>query len=216
MHLDTEQTILQSRLNFFGSAAALDISVDLKKFDKQIHEFSDYWKRYNPRKPEVNRFGLSLTSLDGKMEGIPDLDSIYEYNKIHGTSYTERDFHNPTEAHERLTSLYPILSAYEAPLGRTHLLKLDKGGFFPPHRDAFGLASKCFRVLVPLISCQETEYAFLIDDRRLFMTPGRAYFIDTMRPHSIFSFVDNCILLVMNVPLTVENVKKTTELLWII
>ena len=35
--------------------------------------------KYNPRK-DIDRWGLSLTSLDGEMSGIPDLDSLLEYN----------------------------------------------------------------------------------------------------------------------------------------
>ena len=66
------------------------------KYVKWTEENFDY-VRYNPRK-DVNRWGLSLTSLDGGTNGIPDLDSLYEYNIDHGTKYTERDFVTPTKA----------------------------------------------------------------------------------------------------------------------
>ena len=48
------------------------------------------WVQYNPRKP-IARWGASITSLDGGTSGIPDLDSLKEYNKEHGTDYTEKD-----------------------------------------------------------------------------------------------------------------------------
>ena len=36
------------------------------------------WIPYNPRK-NLPRWGQSITSLDGEMSGIPDLDSVLEY-----------------------------------------------------------------------------------------------------------------------------------------
>ena len=59
-----------------------------------VEEKFDY-VRYNPRKP-IDRWGLSVTSLDGTMSGIPDLDSIREYNIENDTKYEEEDFNVPT------------------------------------------------------------------------------------------------------------------------
>ena len=64
---------------------------------KTMEDQFDFVK-YNPRKP-IDRWGLSLTSLDGGMTGIPDLDSLFEYNKEHNTSYVEKDFIVQTAAY---------------------------------------------------------------------------------------------------------------------
>ena len=56
-----------------------------RKFLSWTEENFEYIK-YNPRK-DINRYGLSITSLDGGLSGRPDLDSLYEYNKENNTNY---------------------------------------------------------------------------------------------------------------------------------
>lgn len=61
----------------------------------QLQDFENDWKQYNPRKP-IARWGLSLTSLDGGMTGNPDLDSLFEFNRLNGTKYGESGGHLPS------------------------------------------------------------------------------------------------------------------------
>jgi len=65
-------------------------SFNPKNLIKEMERYQDDWKPYNVRKPN-NRWGLSITSLDGELSGIPDLDSLYEYNKNNGTNITNQD-----------------------------------------------------------------------------------------------------------------------------
>ena len=65
-------------------------SFDERQLMKEMEPFKDEWKPYNVRKPN-NRWGLSITSLDGGLSGIPDLDSLYEYNKKNGTTIANQD-----------------------------------------------------------------------------------------------------------------------------
>ena len=62
-------------LSNLGDVVPLNISVNIEKTRKELEYFKDEWKQYNPRKPNP-RQGLSITSYDGKLSGIPDLDSI--------------------------------------------------------------------------------------------------------------------------------------------
>ena len=61
---------------------------------KNSHDFLSWteenfeYVKYNPRK-DINRYGLSITSLDGGLSGRIDLDSLYEYNKEHNTKITK-------------------------------------------------------------------------------------------------------------------------------
>ena len=57
---------------------------DYKKMLKELEPFKDEWKRYNPRKTENNRWGLSVTSFDGGLSGYPDLDSLLNYEQETG------------------------------------------------------------------------------------------------------------------------------------
>lgn len=159
--------------------------------------------RYNPRK-NIDRWGLSLTSLDGGMSGIPDLDSIREYNIENNTSHEEEDFSVPTLAYDDFGQ---ILDNFEPWLFRTHILKLNSGGFFPPHRDALGLRS--FRLIVPLKNCKAPSVNFILEDKILNFEEGRLYFVDTIKMHYIFNAsLDPSYWLVMNVKCVEEAIEK--------
>ena len=70
------------RLTQYGQLIELDITTDAEAMIAWANEFD--WVKYNPRK-DINRWGLSITSLDGGITGVPDLDSLYEYNKENKT-----------------------------------------------------------------------------------------------------------------------------------
>ena len=63
---------MYNNLLTFGDIIELDLSCDTSQLINNISKYE--WLKYNPRK-DINRYGLSVTSLDGKLTGI-DLDSI--------------------------------------------------------------------------------------------------------------------------------------------
>lgn len=201
---NVNELLIQQQISRLGVIAPLSVHVDGQLFQREIQQFNSEWKIYNPRKPGYGRMGLSLTSLDGGMSGAPDLDSIFEFNRINGTNYTEEDFKIPTAAAERLTSLHPILKMFSE-LGRSHLIRFDRGGYFPPHRDAFSLSHSCFRVVVALSWASRSELVFLVDGQQQPLSQWQGAFVETLREHAVFSFADGATLLVLNVPYTVEN-----------
>lgn len=159
--------------------------------------------KYNPRKP-IDRWGLSITSLDGSMSGIPDLDSIREYNIENNTQHEEEDFNVPTLAYENFKE---ILDPFEPWLFRTHVLKLNPGGFFPPHRDALGLRS--FRLIAPLKNCDAPGVNFILENKILNFHLGRVYFVDTVKMHYIFNgTLDPSYWLVMNIKCNKESTEQ--------
>lgn len=158
------------------------------------------WQIYQPHKPGHNRFGLSVTSLDGGFTGEPDLYSLREYNKMNGTTFNESHFKRRTNIVEFIPELKELLDYFEPGVGRVHFLRLDKGGFFPPHRDNGAIVNvPTFRIIVPINKCHPNEFKWVQEDHFLKLDPGTAYFINTTKIHSVFSYVDNCLLLVMNV-----------------
>lgn len=181
------------------------------KILRTLEPFEGEWRPYNPTKPGYGRWGLSLTSLDGGMSGVPDLYSLKEYNATHGTSYAETDFRTPTPALEAGGDLRHGLERL-GPLGRSHLLRLGRGGFFPPHRDTALLRPECFRVLANL-NFSSNSHSLIINDRQYFLEPGLLHIVNTTLSHSLVSFVDFSHFLVLNLPLTVESVEKVTDLL---
>ena len=158
------------------------------------------WKDYQPHKPGYNRFGLSVTSLDGGFSGLPDLASLREYNALNNTNYNEADFKRRTNVESFIPEVKTTLDFFEHNLGRCHFLRLNKGGFFPPHRDNGAIvAVPSFRILVPINNFGTNDMKWIQDDKILNLKLGHTYFINTSKIHSIFSFVDNCMMLVLNV-----------------
>ena len=187
--------MLTDLITNFGDVIKLkDQQFDLNKM-RTILDASEHWHQYNPRK-NVNRFGLSLTSLDGGYSGVPDLDSLREYNAINKTNYVEDSFTQYTPMVEEL-GLTKFLDLWQPHLGRSHCLRLDAGGFFPPHRDnGLNLQSTTVRILIPV---RWKNAVWIQDGQLLNLEEGAAYFLNTTKIHSLFSYQDGNILIVLNV-----------------
>ena len=147
----------------FGDVIGLDITIDPKQLIKEIERHD--WVKYNKKKKN-NRFGLSITSLNGELVGI-DLDSLYEYNKEYSINIGETDCNKPTELFYKSKSLQTCLGDMLPWLCRTHFLRLGPGGFFPTHRDhKFGVQNS-FRIIVPIKNCKPPYSFFLLENKLL-------------------------------------------------
>jgi len=176
---------LYSMLTNYGSMIMLKNKLnDPKQFVDWTEQNFDY-VRYNPRK-KVDRWGLSITSLDGGLSGIPDLDSLKEYNKENHTSYTEKSFNVPTPVLEH-TELKDFLEPIKDNIFRSHILKLNPGGYFPPHRDYYGTKFGSFRIIVPLVNFEPPEVNFVLEDKILNWRAGHMYFLNTAKMHYVFN-----------------------------
>ncbi len=153
------------------------------------------WHQYNPRK-HIKRYGCSITSLTGEDTGIPDLDSILEYNELNGTNYTEKDFNVPTK-HSR--PFEHFLKTVD--VGRSHYLHLPPGGFFPWHRDSDHIT---FRLIFTIKGCTQDSLIWLEDDKLIPLQDQKWYYINTRKKHSLFSFKDSYFA-VFNVIYTHKN-----------
>ena len=150
-------------LSSLGDIFPLDFKLDIQKLQVELEQFKDDWKEYNPRKPN-NRYGLSITSLDGGLSGIPDLDSLFEYNKQHNTSITEASINVKTPVNANISVIQRLLSIFDT-LGRSHFIRLNKGGFFPPHRDGKILDVTCFRIITLCQNCNPNQFQFIYEDK---------------------------------------------------
>jgi hypothetical protein len=175
------------------------IKLNLPKvhFNEDINLFP--WKKYNPKK-EFRRLGVSLTSLDGQYSGVPDLDSLLEYNKLNGTNYREHDFKRTTPIFDKYFA--NILEGFV--IGRSHLLKLESGGFFPYHRD---LDFSCVRVIYTVSNCHPQSLVWIQNDRTLQFEDHSWYLINTKVKHALFSF-HTSLLTVFNFEASQENLNR--------
>jgi len=162
-----------------------------------INQYADEWKPYNVKKPN-NRWGLSITSLDGGLSGIPDLDSLSEYNNRHGTTLTNHDINTYTNVYSTSLELQKIIEPWKPWLGRCHYLKLNSGGFFPEHYDINKLDYTYEDVrLVGFVNRNSKDtMKFIYEDTVMNVKEGSLYYFNASKRHSVFSMSDDCIMLV--------------------
>ncbi len=188
----------------FGDLIPLKLKCDVKKLFDETEEF--VYLKYNPRK-DIERYGLSITSLDGSLNGV-DLDSIKEYNKENNTEYDELSFNKFTEVYHTSSEIQKIVEPFKDHIGRSHILSLQEGGYFPPHRDlpVYVEQQNSLRILVPLKGCNPPDMYFMYEDKPLHFEHGRAYFLNTNKSHNLFSFKGSD-MIVLNIK-TNEEVYK--------
>jgi len=185
----------------FGDLIPLKIKCDVKKLFNEVKDFK--YLQYNPRK-DIKRYGLSITSLDGNMDGV-DLDSIKEYNKENNTEYDELSFQAFTSVYYESQEIQKITEPFLGHIGRSHILHLPEGGYFPPHRDlpVYVEQQNSLRVLVPLKGCNPPDMYFMYEDKPLHFEHGRAYFLNTNKSHNLFAFKDSY-MIVLNIKTSEE------------
>jgi len=185
----------------FGDLIPLKIRCDVKKLFNEVKDFK--YLQYNPRK-DIKRYGLSITSLDGNMDGV-DLDSIKEYNKENNTEYDELSFQAFTSVYYESQEIQKITEPFLGHIGRSHILHLPEGGYFPPHRDlpVYVEQQNSLRVLVPLKGCNPPDMYFMYEDKPLHFEHGRAYFLNTNKAHNLFAFKDSY-MIVLNIKTSEE------------
>lgn len=200
---------LYATLTRFGDCYPLRLNQKVGNIINTLEEKFD-WVQYNPRK-EIDRQGLSITSLDGGLSGRPDLDSLHEHYLKTGTYYKEGDFNKKTPVYDYFKEWLDPIEPY---LGRTHVIKLNRGGFFPPHRDNKSNNIFSFRLFLPLNYNNEQNF-FLLEEKRLEFKNGTMYFIDTAKMHTLFNTGETPFYFVVaNVTLSEESVTKTVNYLY--
>lgn len=199
-----EEMMAEMQLAVLGDVIPLSVKINTGQFMNEIGKFDQDWCDYLPRTDRVNnRKGLTVTTFPGLSH--KETPSLPELSQRIGRRVKEIDMCEPTDVYRDCPSLHPILQLFPE-LGRTFLLKCNMGGYFVPHRDHPQLDRDVFRVLIFLNNCKRNEFDFLFDNQCLEIEEGRAYVINTRRTHRAFSFVDNSIQMVMNIPLNLPNV----------
>ena len=164
-------------LDYYEDVIELDLPIDKDALSRVEYN----WVQYNPRK-ENKRWGCSITSLDGSDAGIPDLDSLLEYNTLYNTNHSEQDFITPT-CHA--APFAEFLTKFK--VGRSHYIKLGSGGHFPWHRDS---GRSTFRLIYTINNCHNGKFIWLEDEKMLHLKDNAWYYINTKKRHSVFAFDD--------------------------
>jgi hypothetical protein len=202
-----------NQLLTYGDFIPLKISCNTDKLFEEIKDFQ--FAQYNPRK-NIPRYGLSITSLDGSING-KDLDSLYELSKEENVKYDEDSFTTLTDVYYKSKEVQELVDPFKPWLCRTHFLSFNRGGYFPPHIDNYRFAEQRFmRLLVPLRTCNPPSLYFMLEDKPLIFNEGYTYFVNTNKRHAIFSFdsqldneptIKHTTMLVMNIKCCEESIK---------
>ena len=211
---NTERLGLFQQLHAYGDIIPLAFKLNPAQVDSELEIFRDRWVQYNPSKSSNPRMGLSLTSLDGGMSGIPDLDSIYEWSRETGRKVSEKDFNKTTDAYRACAAIHPLIENFQPYLGRCRFVKFKAGGHFPPHRDgsvSFQIPDY-FRILVLLSKTGPDDFHFVHDGKLVSYEVGHPYLFNALKTHSVVSFTDDATTLAISVSLSQEMVAKAMSL----
>lgn len=212
--INFERLNLFQQLHIYGDVIPLKPFVDPERVKLELESLSHAWVQYNPSKSQNPRWGLSVTSLDGGMSGVPDLYSLYEWSRETGNKVSEKDFNKTTEAFRKCTAIHELVAPFQENLGRCRFVKFKSGGHFPPHRDgsvSFQVPDY-FRILVPLANTAADDFHFVHDGRLIALEPGRPYLFNALKTHSVVSYSDDAMTLALSVALNQEMVANAIRL----
>lgn len=199
---EIERAILWNSLTNLGDQVKLKWHIDTEKVKNQLKKFDDNWCPYNVKKDtHNNRWGLPVTSHTGDMLDNYHLNSFGYMQKYHNVEMKEENFNTPTEVYHSIPEIAKLVDTFSPDIGRVHLLRVDQGGFFPPHRDFHGVSPEYFRLLVVFGKCSPENYVQMVNGKPLYPEPGSVYFTNFQLDHSVFSFSNSLYALVLTVKL---------------
>lgn len=206
-----EQLAAETQLLSLGHVVPLNLTVDLHRLQQELEKYRDQWAPYLPRSDRMNsREGLSLFGLPG--DTLQDGISFPQVRARGGEHLTELDCNTPTEVFRHCQSLHPLFD-YFSPVGRSFLVRCNKGGWFYPHRDHPALFRPSMRIIVFCRNSKAGDYDWIMEDRKLSIEEGRAYYINTRLVHRTMSYQDESIHLIMNIPVTWKNAERVVKAL---
>ena len=168
-----------------------------QKMLQEIEPFKDQWKRYNPNKPN-NRWGLSITSMDGGLSGVPDLTSLKTYEIETGVRLTNHDIVTPTLVWEESKELQKLLEPWKKWVTRCHFLRMDRGGFFPDHFDINKQDTSYDEIrLTAFVNVNEYSFKWIYDDKIIKCNNGSLWYFNGNKRHSVFSTQDGMMIIVI-------------------
>ena len=193
---------LYSSLCNLGQTAKLKFNINGYEVIHQLKQFENNWCPYNTIKDTVNnRWGLPITSHSGDVMDNYHLNSFGYMQEYNNADMKEENFTTPTDVYHAIPDLKKVVDEFAPDIGRVHLLRVDKGGFFPPHRDFPGLGPEYFRLLCVFGNCKPENFVHMLDGKPFYPDPGFLYFINFQLDHSVFSFSDGLYALILTVKL---------------
>lgn len=205
LKISTEDLQCELQLDAIGPWEPLDFRIDPNKWLNDQKELVDLWRPFQPKEGILNdRDSILLYGMLGDTPISPA--GLAQYKKKLGYKPKESDLCYPTDAANLLTCCNEIFD-YFGPLGRSFLIKLNAGGFYPKHRDHILLNRDTFRLIAFLGDAQDNMEWEVSGQIRQFL-PNTVYYVDTRKLHRLSSWRPNSTMVVINVRKTWINVLK--------
>ena len=208
--MNIERALLWNSLCNMGKLSKLKLNFNPHETLDRLKQFDNNWCPYNVKKDTVNnRWGLPVTSHSRDVMDNYHLNSFGYMQRYHDIEMKEENFVTPTEVYKQIPEIANLVDMFAPDIGRVHILRVDKGGFFPPHRDFPSPDPEYFRLFGVFGKCKPENYTFLLDGQPVYPEAGHMYFCNFQLDHSVFSFSDS----VYNLILTVKITQRTYDLI---
>lgn len=204
--IEFERALLWNSLVNLGSFVKTKWRLDPAQVEPRLSKFAENWCPYNVKKDQHNnRWGLPVTSHTGDVMDNYHLNSFGYMQKYHSVEMKESNFTAPTDVYHTIPDIKKLVDIFYPDIGRVHILRVDKGGYFPPHRDFHGISPEYFRLIAVFGRCSPENYVQMFDGKPIYPEAGWLYFANTQLDHSVFSFSDNLYSLILTVKLNEKN-----------
>jgi hypothetical protein len=183
--------------------------LDLQQVQQYCFDNSSVFMRYHKDdKVDQKRTALPITNATGQHDDssfivLKELDQ-------HEFSFTKKTQHYYD------SGLGSLLDKFGSSLGRTHIVNLQAGGYFRPHRDGpmewHSPELEGCRLLYCINNCDYNNFHLILGNSVLPLKDGDIYLINAMIKHSAVSFSDECFFLMMNVKYDRQTMKALIDL----
>jgi|TARA_B100000073_G_scaffold344498_1_gene351434 hypothetical protein len=178
-------------LSSYGDIVELDWEFDTETIIKQLSELDNWEQGPNGKK------GINLTGPVSGL-GLNDKNKHSEDQEANENLLKCEDLHNFFKKWQNLA--------------RCRAVHMNAGSFFRLHRDAYR-DNPQMRIFIPLNKTDLHEWAFMYNDKLANFKAGKAYILNTRKPHGSFAMVDDIYHILMSVHITEENFKTVTKML---
>jgi hypothetical protein len=203
----TEDISCELQLQVIGDCVPLSFRVNQDEYweNVKIFEENDWFRPFQPKKGITNdRESVLLYGLEGDqpttVTGLSHIEAKLGYMP------SEIEFKYPTNAYKEFTCIHPVFEYFD--MGRSFFIRLNAGGFYPPHRDHFHLQRKTFRLIAFLGNNNNDHLHWTINGVPFNALPNTVYYIDTRKAHRLNASHHKCDMVVMNVKKDWLNVNR--------
>jgi hypothetical protein len=205
LKISAEDLQCELQLDAIGPWEALNFHLDSNTWLNDQKNLVDLWRPFQPKEGILNdRDSILLYGMPGDTPTSPA--GLAQYKKKLGYKPKESDLCYPTEAANLLTCCNEVFN-YFSPLGRSFLIRLNAGGFYPRHRDHLLLNRDTFRLIIFLGDSQDSMEWEVAGQIKQFLS-NTVYYVDTRKVHRLASWSPNSTMVVINVRKNWLNVLK--------